>query len=260
MSDYILTPARVSGATANISIAGPAGSGKTFTALTTMHYLLDLDPQEIKEMSDSEYDKLLKKPLIAVIDTERRRILKYANRKRFGFVFHACFPSNFIHSGLREAIKQFEKAGYKGVIVDSFSHYWIGHNGILNLVDKINQSEKGAGWRKVSPLEKEMWDELLGSNMHVICTMRAKMEWVYKVDAEGRMLGMEKVGLAPVQRGDVEYEFDIHIDMDMSHTARVTKATGDDPDNPTMQDQSFIKPRREIADYVKEWLALKESA
>ena len=57
-----------------------------------------------------------------------------------------------------------------------------------------------------------MVDAITGANLHIIATMRSKMEYVQATDDRGRTV-VRKVGMQPVQREGLEYEFDVVADM-----------------------------------------------
>jgi hypothetical protein len=54
-------------------------------------------------------------------------------------------------------------------------------------------------------------------------TLRAKTDYVQEKDKDGRTV-IRKVGLAPIQREGLEYEFDVVGDMDLDNTLAVTKS------------------------------------
>lgn len=54
--------------------------------------------------------------------------------------------------------------------------------------------------------------------------MRSKMDYILKENERGRV-EPQKVGLAPVQRDDTEYEFDIVLDIARNHVATTSKDT-----------------------------------
>ena len=57
-----------------------------------------------------------------------------------------------------------------------------------------------------------MVDAITGANLHIIVTMRSKMEYVQATNDRGRTI-VRKVGMQPVQREGLEYEFDVVADM-----------------------------------------------
>jgi hypothetical protein len=59
------------------------------------------------------------------------------------------------------------------------------------------------------------------SPLHIICTMRTKIDWVLEKNENGK-LEPRKVGLAPVQREGVEYEFDLLLNVNEEHVCSVS--------------------------------------
>ena len=186
-----------------MAITGPSGSGKTYTALTVATSMADR---------------------VALIDTERGSASKYADIFS-GFDVQELTeynPRNYI-----EAIRAACASGYDVLVIDSLSHAWSGQGGVLELVDraaKRSQSQNSfAAWRDVTPLHNQLVDTILGSPIHIIATMRSKTEYVLERDERGRTTP-RKVGLAPVQRDGMEYEFDVVAEMDMDNNMIISKS------------------------------------
>ena len=55
-----------------------------------------------------------------------------------------------------------------------------------------------------------------------ICCMRSKMDHVQEKDERGRTV-VKKVGMAPIMRDGIEYEFTTVFDVATNHTASVSK-------------------------------------
>lgn len=199
-----------------LAIAGPAGSGKTYTALSLASYLakhLDLGD-------------------VYVIDSESGSSAKYAYSPRTGsgWKFKALYlpeddqsPQMYI-----KALNAASRAGARICVVDSMTHAWSGANGVLQQVEQITARSKSKnafseGWNKMTPVQKELFNTILSSPMHIIATMRSKTEWVIDKDERGRSLP-RKVGLAPEQRKDSDFEFDIVLDMDHDNQGTVSKS------------------------------------
>lgn len=186
-----------------MAIDGPSGSGKTYTALAVAGSLAPTGK-------------------IAVIDTERGSASKYADL----FDFDVCELDTFEPAGFIKAIREAEEAGYECLVIDSLSHAWSGTGGILEQNDKVAAKNRGnsfAAWRETTPMHNTLVDAILGSSCHVITTMRTKTEWVMEEDDRGKKVP-RKVGMAPVQRAGIEYEFDVVVDMDPEHRAVVSKS------------------------------------
>lgn len=194
---------------ARMALDGPTGSGKTYTALMAAKAFAGEDGK------------------IAVIDTERGSASLYAgDGTPENFQFDVIELNHFDPLEYVKYIKAAEDNGYDVLVIDSLSHAWEGEGGALDQVSDNAARLKGnsyAAWRTVTPKHRKLVDTMLQSDMHIITTMRSKMEYVQEKGDEGRT-EIRKVGLAPVQRSGMEYEFTWVIDMDIDHTAVVTKS------------------------------------
>lgn len=212
-----------------MGIIGPAGSGKTYTALVTARNLVP----------DGK---------IAVLDTERGSASKYADI----FEFDVCELESFHPENYIKTIQAAEEAGYDVLIIDSLSHAWAGKDGALELVDKAAARERGnsfAAWRHVTPLHNAMVDAIIGARLHVIVTMRSKVEWVIEKDERGKSVP-RKIGLQPVQRDGLEYEFDVVADMDLNNNFIVSKTRC-----PALRGSVIHCPNEEPAKTLRAWLS-----
>lgn len=173
---------------------------------------------------------------IAVLDTEHGRASHYADNvsKGVDFEFDAQdLEPPFSAERYIAAIGEAREAGYDVLIIDSLSHAWMGEGGLLDFVDRV----KGAnaftnGWDKASPIQRRFIDAILRSPMHIICTMRSQMAYELVENDRGKK-EPKKIGLKPIQRADVEYEFAFVLDVQReSHVALVTKdVTGAFPED-----------------------------
>lgn len=212
-----------------MAIDGPAGSGKTYTALRIA-------------------TRLANGGKVAVIDTERGSASKYAGGKPFHF--DTDEPSSFSPRDYVTSIKEAVAEGYAVLVIDSLSHAWNGAGGALEIVDS-NSDKFGAGWRKVTPMHNALVDAILTAPLHVIVTMRSKMEYV--IDEKTKKIS--KVGLKPVQREGMEYEFDVVIDMNDMHVGSVSKSRCSE-----VADRTYPMPGEELADTLRAWLEDGEDA
>jgi len=190
---------------------------------------------------------------IAAFDTERRSLSKYADEPNpdggaFGFDVDDEMPDFDVQRYIR-AIQEAEKAGYEVLIIDSLSHAWSGPGGILEFVDakKGNANNGFSAWRDATPLHNKLVDTILASKMHVIATMRTKMAYIQEKDDKGRSV-VRKVGLQPIQRDGVEYEFDVIADMD-SGIMTVNKSRCS-----ALQAKRIYQPGRDVAETLLRWL------
>lgn len=190
-----------------LAIDGPSGSGKTYTALIAA-------------------TALAKGGKIAVIDTERGSASLYSDKFQFDVLeLHTFSPSVYV-----EAITSAEEAGYKVIVIDSLSHAWEGEGGALEMVDQAaKRSQSGnsyTAWKDITPIHRKMVDAMLQSPCHVIATMRSKTEYIIEqVEKNGRTMSVpKKIGMAPVQRQGMEYEFTVVCDMNTEHDLIVSKS------------------------------------
>lgn len=211
-----------------MAIIAPSGGGKTFTALSLA---VSLGKR------------------VAVIDTERGSAAKYSDKFAFDTLELESFsPTNYIM-----AVKAAEAEGYDVVVIDSLSHAWNGKDGALEQVDKA-KARSSAGnsftaWRDVTPLHNKLVDTIISAKMHVIATMRAKTEYVIEKNDQGKMVP-RKVGMAPIQRDGMEYEFDVVADMNLDNQLIVTKTRCS-----ALNGAVVAKPGAELAKTLNDWLS-----
>src|SRR5262245_2423995 len=215
-----------------LSIAGPAGSGKTYSALKIA-----------TEMSALTGGK------IAVIDTERGSASKYSDI----FAFDVLELDDFHPESYVEAIKAAEKAGYDILILDSTTHEWNGKNGILELHEAAIQRQRVknsfTAWADVTPLHNKFIDAILQCKCHVIASVRSKTDYVQDKDQNGRT-EVRKVGMAAIRRDSDDYEYDIAIELDLNHNAVISKTRC-----AALDGKVFKKPGRELAEILVAWLS-----
>jgi hypothetical protein len=210
-----------------LALIGPAGSGKTYTALRIA-----------KGLGDK----------IALIDTERGSASKYSGDL---LDFDVLELETFAPKTYVEAIHAAEAAGYEVLVIDSLSHAWAGKGGALEMVDQAaKRSRSGnsfAAWREVTPEHNALVDAILGARLHVIATMRTKTEYVVEAVAGKRT--PKKVGLAPIQRDGAEYEFDVVGDLNLDHELVVSKTRCSALDGAVIR-----RPGEDVAEVLKRWL------
>jgi hypothetical protein len=212
-----------------MAIDGPSGSGKTFTGLTFACALANGGR-------------------VAVIDTERGSASKYADM----FDFDVLELDNYHPQQYVDGIQAAEEAGYDVILIDSLSHAWEGEGGVLDLHDQATKRQRTensyTAWKDITPIHRKLVDAMLQSKCHIVATMRSKTEYVLVTNSQGKQ-EPKKVGMAPVQRQGMEYEFDIVADMDTDHNMIVSKsrcfAVADDVVN---------KPTSAWFQAVKTWL------
>ncbi|MBM4653833.1 AAA family ATPase [Rhodococcus hoagii] len=221
------TPATKKASKARIALCGPSGSGKTYTGLALATALSDR---------------------VAVIDTERGSASKYVGLN--GWQFDTVAPDKFSPLSLVETLGVAAGAGYPAVLIDSLSHYWEGTDGMLEQVDKRSGSNKfTSGWKVVRPEERKMIDAILTYPGHVIVTMRAKTEYVIEENERGKK-EPKKVGMKPIQRDGIEYEFDVIGDLDHDNRMSISKTRIS-----SLAGEVIERPGVELARTIADWLA-----
>ena len=194
-----------------VALDGPSGAGKTYTTLRLAFSL--------------KAAGLCSK--IAVIDTEHESASLYEGESPDGerWEFDVLPLSQFSPTQFTWAVKEATKAGYDCVVVDSLSHAWIGEGGALDQVDKKGGNSFTA-WKDITPLHREMVDTLIRCPAHVIVTMRSKVEYVLTEEtnkAGKKIMVPKKIGMAPIQRDGLEYEFDLYGCLDQTNQIRISK-------------------------------------
>ena len=215
------------------AIAGPSGSGKTYTALHLARALANGAP-------------------VAVIDTEHGSAAKYSRLVPFDCLELAApfHPARYV-----EAIKAAASAGYKVLVIDSLSHAWAGSGGLLEFVDQRTAAAKSSnafstGWKEATPVHNALIEAILAAPLHIIATMRSKQEYILEEDSRGKKVS-KKVGMAPVQREGMEYEFDLFVEMDMANRLCVQKSRC-----PELNGAVIMQPTGvELAATLREWLS-----
>lgn len=212
-----------------LALIGPSGSGKTYSALAIGTHLV-------------------KGGRVAVIDTERGSASKYAGL----FEFDTLELDTFSPQIYVQAIQAADAAGYDVLIIDSLSHAWMGKGGALEQVDQVvkrsNSQNSFTAWREVTPHHNAMINAILQCKAHVIVTMRAKTEYVMEMNEKGKNTP-RKVGLAPIQRDGVEYEFDLVADMSLENDLIVSKSRC-----PQLSGAVVNRPGAEVAQTLAAWL------
>ena len=208
-----------------LALIGPSGSGKTFSALAIASCL---------------------GKSIAVIDTEHGSASKYADL----FQFDSCELTSFHPQNYMNAIR--EAADYDVLIIDSLSHAWMGRDGTLEQVDRIakrnHNNNTFAAWRDVTPMHNQLVETMLAFPNHLIATMRSKTEYVIETNDKGKAVP-RKVGMAPIQRDGLEYEFDVCGEMNLDNELIISKSRC-----PALSGQVISKPGEQMALLLKEWL------
>lgn len=218
-----------------MALTGVSGAGKTLSALYIAYGMT------------GDWSK------IALIDTEHERARLYANRSDLGTgeFLYAPFDPPYSPMRYKELVLQGALAvGSDGVvIVDSFTHAWNNEGGVLDIKEQIaKQPGKNSytAWHEAGIEQNNLVNTILAVDCHTIVTMRSKMDYAMQENEKGKMQPV-KIGLAPIQREDTEYEFDIVLDIARNHVATASKDT-------TFLDKFGAVITPELGVQLKEWL------
>lgn len=248
----------------SVAVYGPSGSGKTTAALKLAQGIRDqLYPGE----------DLAKIGLF--IDTERRSSTKAIGRRVGGetlepLELYSFEPPYDIHI-LADLIEYAVSRGKKIIVVDSYTAFWSGYQGILEHVAELDvslaESKKmyGAWSEKVIIAKKNVLKNIMtNAQAHMIICFRAKTEYVMETNSRGKMQP-KAVGVKEDMQADVRYEFDAVLSLDKeSHNVEIVKdrigyeevrLTSEDPEGPLTVEDGKI-----LAKIVSEGLTLEELA
>lgn len=194
-----------------LEIGGPPGCGKTFTALVLA---MGLGGKTI------------------VLDTENKSSNLYAGEYlvdldkviEFDFIDIQDYRPRLLEA----TIQQIEREGiYKNIIIDSYSHFWAGKDGVLDIHSqetvKSNTRNSYIAWRTVTPESDRLISSITKSPLNIIACVRSKVDYVIdQEDSAGKKI-VRKVGTKFIQKPDSEYEFDIVGLMDADNNLEITK-------------------------------------
>lgn len=220
---------------ARVALAGPSGSGKTLSALLIAIGITD------------NIDK------IGLIDTENRSADLYADTLKAGVHIGQFakldLDAPYTTEKYIEAIKAFEAYGVDVIIIDSLSHAWAGEGGLIEQVDAAgsNGGNKFAAWGKITPKQNKFVEAILKSKCHIIVTLRSKTEYVLVENDKGKK-EPQKVGMAPIQRDGLEYEFTTMLDLNIQHVATTSK------DRTGLFEGEYFKIDTDVGKKLLEWL------
>src|ERR1035437_3906540 len=77
-------------------------------------------------------------------------------------------------------------------------------------------------WSSFTPEHEGFKQAMLQAPIHVIATMRSKQDYILQANDKGKQMP-KKVGLSPIQRDQIDYEFTLVFDVQMDHKAVSSK-------------------------------------
>jgi hypothetical protein len=167
-----------------LGIVGPSGGGKTFSALRLA--------TGIQQVVGGQ---------IAVIDTEARRSLHYANRFKF---LHLDFEAPHGPDRYLEAIKAAVQAGAKTIVVDSMSHEHEGSGGVLEWHEDELDRMAGEDYRKRESMTFIAWAKPKASRRRLInglLQINANFVFCFRAKEKIKMVKDERGKTKPVDAG-----------------------------------------------------------
>ena len=192
MSSFQIRDAEKRKAKSRVMLEGPAGSGKTYSAL------------------------LMAKGLgctnVVVVDTECSSADLYANLYKYKVMpFAAPYnPERYV-----EAIAYAVSAGHDAVILDGISPEWKGEGGCLEIHSKLGG--KFQDWARVTPRHNAFIQAILNCPIHIFVTVRTKVG--YEINDRK----VSKLGLAPEMREGMDYEMTCVFSLNQQHMATASK-------------------------------------
>lgn len=167
-----IRPAMREGSKVVIGICGQSGSGKTLTALKIARGMVEHAGQ------------------IGFLDTENKRGSLYADELDAPFLIGDLYPP-FSPLRYAEAIKEFQAAGVKVLVIDSISHEWEGEGGCIDIAE--NTTGKVANWKKAKAEHKKFMNALLQADMHIIACVRAREQVDFSNPSSPKSIGVQPI-------------------------------------------------------------------
>jgi hypothetical protein len=212
-----------------LALFGPSKSGKTYTALKLMRGIVGPDVK------------------FAVLDTENRGSEEYQGDPDIGDFDIAPMAGNYAPDRYAKIMSDVVNFGYAGLVIDGISPAWDGPGGVQAIADANTQGQnKFSGWQVASPEHAKILQAILQCPLHLICTMRSKTEYVVE---QGKP---KKVGLKPVQRDGIEYEFRLLGEMDSENNLKITGRRN-------FQNRVIPMPGAELAKELLQYLASEQA-
>jgi predicted nucleotidyltransferase len=220
-----------------LGLAATAGAGKTMGALLVAYGLT------------GDWGK------VGLADTENGSGELYVGHTVpgtnivIGEYMYARIDAPFTVQKYMQAQAALEDAECAAIIIDSTSHAWAGAGGLLDKQGKIaaKSGNSYTAWRDVTPEHNAFIEMMLQSPAHIIATMRSKTEYVLETNDKGKQVP-RKIGMAPVQREGMDFEFTVVLDIDQSHIASASK------DRTSLFDGEYFKLSPDVGKKMLAWL------
>lgn len=210
-----------------LAFCGPSGAGKTATLLRVAGGMLDY-------MLEHNHCPPGRDRKIGIVDTERKSARLYQEKmfpdgKRVPPFKVIDLGAPYTIDRYLGALMSFYRAGFPIIGIDQISHAWAGSGGLLEQKTELAKKEHlndFTAFAEITPMQNAFIEQILSLDAHVICTMRSHQKYVLEnYTKNGQTKSRPKrVGMAPVQREGVEYEFTVVLDLDIDgNSATVNK-------------------------------------
>lgn len=212
-----------------LALSGPPGAGKTMSALQIGRH----------------FGK------VALIDTENASASKYVGFDGIEFDTQSVVKP-FDPKRLETFILEAFNSKYDVLVIDSLTPFWNDVGGCLDLADQEaargTRNDSFGAWKKVTPIYQRMVDAILRAPVHIIVTLRSKIEHV-KEERDGKVK-VRKLGMSPEMRDNFAYFLDIEGRLDEDNNLIIGKTRC-----PDLSGKVFNKPGKDVADIIQAWLA-----
>lgn len=160
-----------------IGLGGPTGAGKTETGMRIASGLAQAQGGEF-----------------CVIDTENKRALNKKGRYKFK---HLDMQPPYSPENYEGAIKAAIQAGYRAILVDSFSHEWDGEGGLSDdateILERMSKGDAARAekltalaWKQPKQRHKKLMAYLRKCDVPIIFGLRAEPKIKFTKDANGK--------------------------------------------------------------------------
>lgn len=202
-----------------IVLGGPAGAGKTLSALMLAAGLVGVLEGEAS-WSDVE-----------VLDTEDETAAYYfgtahdmadgAGFIEVGAFMHTPFERPYSPDRYVQAIREAVTRGSKVLVVDSGSLEWAGDGGVLDIVRAAGNTPQAWG-STGTPKHLAFLNAVRRSPIPIVVCLRENTE--YLISTVAGQTTVEKLGMKPQQREGFDYEVDLYLSLSQkTHAARASK-------------------------------------
>lgn len=217
--------------------SGPAGSGKTASALLVAYGLT------------GDWSK------VGILDTENQSGSLYVNSRigntKIGKYKILTLNAPYTPERYIRAIDAAKNAGIEALIIDSITHAWASSGGLLDMQSKeaARTGNSYTAWKDVTPLHYKLVEKFLSVPMHCLLTVRSKTEYILEQNKNGKM-APKKVGMAAIFRDGIEYEVSTVFEMSVAdHTAFVSKDR-----TAIFSDTPYFLPEPDTGKKILDWL------